>query len=133
MQLTLIESLMATLLICLSPGDGTNKRIVACLPADVKLEEVVSAPQLKSTTVTASKRVTIGETLSRLKAHCKKGKLIAGSGREIRFYRLVGCWGNPPDDYQEQLARQTRELQRLKKKYTVVEIPCAQIDPRKIY
>jgi len=123
---------MVTLLICLSSGDGTNKGFVACLPADVKLEEVISAPQLKSTTVTASKRVTIGETLSRLKAHCKKGKLIAGSGREIRFYRLVGCWGNPPEDYQEQLARQNQELQRLKKKYTVVEILCAQLDPRQI-
>jgi len=129
MQLALIESLIVTLLICLSSGDGTNKGFVACLPADVELEESVSA-QLKSTT--ASKRVTIKETLLRLNAHCKKGKLIAGTGREIRFYRLVGCWGNPPEDYQELLARQNRELQRLKKKYTVVEIPCAQIDPRQI-
>ncbi len=109
-----------------------NKRFAACLPTDIELEEVVSSPQLKSTTVTASKQVTIRETLSRLKAHCKKGKLIAGSGREIRFYRLVGCWGNPPEDYQERLARQNQELQRLKKKYMVVEIPCAQIDPRQI-
>jgi hypothetical protein len=132
MQLAFIKSLTVSLLICLSSGDGTNKGFVACLPADVKLEEVVSAPQLKSTSLTASKRVTIRGTLSRLKAHCKKGKLIAGSGREIRFYRLVGCWGNPPDDYQEQLARQNRELQRLKKRYTVVEIPCAQVDPRQI-
>ncbi len=131
MQLALIESLMISLLVCLSSGDGTNKSFVACLPAGIELEEVVSAPQLKSTTVTASKRVTIRETLSRLKAHCKKGKLIA-SGWEIRFYRLVGCWGNPPEDYQERLARQNQELQRLKKKYTVVEIPCAQIDPRQI-
>jgi len=123
---------MVTLLICLSSGNGTNQGFVACLPADIELEEVVSTPQSKSTTVTASKRVTIGETLLRLKARCKKGKLIAGTGREIRFYRLVGCWGNPPDDYQEQLARQNQELQRLKKKYTVVEIPCAQLDPRQI-
>lgn len=132
MQLALIESLMVTLLICLASGGGTDKGFAACLPAGIDLEEVVSAPQLKSTTLTASKRVTIRETLSRLKARCKKGKLIAGSGREIRFYRLVGCWGNPPEDYQEQLARQNEELQRLKKKYTVVEIPCAQVDPREI-
>ena len=123
---------MVTLLICSSLGDGTNKRFGACLPADINLEETVSAPQLKSTT-TASKPVTIKETLSRLKARCKKGKLISGDGREIRFYRLLGCWGNPPDDYQEQLARQNQELQRLKKKYTVVEIPCALIDPRQIH
>jgi hypothetical protein len=132
MKLALIETLMATLLICLPWGDGTNKRFVVCLPAGIDLEEVVSTPQLKSTTVTASKRVTVRETLSRLRARCKKGKLIDGAGREIRFYRLVGCWGNPPDNYQEQLARQNQELQRLKKKYTVVEISCAQIDPRQI-
>ena len=132
MQLALMESLMVTLLICSSLGDGTNKRFGACLPADINLEETVSAPQLKSTT-TASKPVTIKETLSRVKARCKKGKLISGAGREIRFYRLLGCWGNPPDDYQEQLARQNQELQRLKKKYTVVEIPCALIDPRQIH
>jgi hypothetical protein len=128
----LIGSLVVTLLICLSPVDGTGKRIVGCLPADVNPEEVVSYQQSKSAT-SASKRVTIGETLSRLKARCKKGKLIAGTGREIRFYRLLGCWGNPPDDYQEQLARQNQELQRLKEKYTVVEIPCGELDPRKIH
>ena len=123
---------MATLLIFSPWGDGTNKRLVVCLPAGIDLEEVVSAPKLKSTTVTASKRMTIRETLSRLKARCKKGKLVDSAGREIRFYRLVGCWGNPPEDYQEQLARQNQELQRLKKKYTVIEIPCAQVDPRQI-
>lgn len=123
---------MATLLIFSPWGDVTNKRLVVCLPAGINLEEVVSAPKLKSTTVTAAKRMTIRETLSRLKARCKKGKLVDSAGREIRFYRLVGCWGNPPEDYQEQLARQTQELQRLKKKYTVIEIPCAQVDPRQI-
>lgn len=127
-----IKSLVVTLLICFSPADGTDKNFDACLPADIELEEVVSTPQLKSTNVKASKPVTIRQTLSRLKAHCKKGKLIAGNGREIRFYRLIGCWGNPPEDYEEQFARQDRELQRLKKKYTVIEIPCAQIDPRQI-
>lgn len=77
--------------------------------------------------------ITIKEKLRQLKARCKRGKLVDGRGREIRFYRLVGCWGNPPDDYQEQLARQSQELQRLKKKYTIVEIPCPQMDPRQIY
>jgi hypothetical protein len=129
----LLESLLLTLLICSPPVDGMKKGFIACLPAGTNLEEVISLPQPKSNSGTASKRVTLGETLSRLNARCKKGKLIAGNGREIRFYRLIGCWGNPPEDYQEQLARQTQELQRLKKKYTVVEIPCAQMDPRQIY
>ena len=133
MLLAFIESLVVTLLICLPSGDGANKGFVACLPADIELEEVVSAPQLKSRVATADKPITVKAVLSRLKARCKRGKLITGNGREIRFYRLIGCWGNPPDDYQEQLARQHDELERLKKKYTVVEIPCGQMDPRQIY
>jgi len=123
---------MIALLIFSSSGDGTNKEFVSCVPADTNLEEVVSAPQPKSPTAKPSKRVTVRDTLLRLKAHCKKGKLVIASRREIRFYRLVGCWGNPPEDYQEQLKRQSQELERLRKKYTVVEIPCAQIDPRQI-
>ena len=87
---------------------------------------------MKSTTGKAAKQITVRETLVRLKARCKRGKLVTGSGREIRFYRLIGCWGNPPADYQEQFAQQSRELRRLKKKYTVIEIPCAQMDPRQI-
>lgn len=133
MQLALIGSLIASLLICLPSGDGNNKGFVSCLPAGTNLEEIVSAPQVKSTAGKPSKRLSIRDTLSKLKARCKKGKLVDGAGREIRFYRLVGCWGNPPEDYQEQLARQSQELQRLRKKYTVVEMGCAQLDPRQIY
>lgn len=108
-----------------------NKEFASCLPADINLEEVVSAPQAKSAAGTSSKPVTVRHALLKLKARCKKGKLVAANGREIRFYRLIGCWGNPPDDYQQQLKRQSEELQRLKKKYVVVEIPCA-LDPRQI-
>ena len=126
-----MQSLIAIVLTCLSPGDGTNKELVSCLPADTTLEEIVSV-EMKPGSQTPSKQVTVKDTLSRLKARCKKGKLIAASGREIRFYRLIGCWGNPPEDYQEQLARQDHELERLKKKYKVVEIPCALMDPRQI-
>ena len=132
MQPVLIQSLMAIVLICSASGDGTNKEFVSCLPADTNLEDVVSAPPLKSATQTPSKPVTVRAALSKLKARCKKGKLVAGNGREIRIYRLVGCWGNPPDDYQEQFKQQEQELQRLRKKYVVVEIPCPQMDPRQI-
>jgi len=38
--------------------------------------------------------------------------------------QLIGCWGNPPEDYMEQLERQRLEIKRLKEKYTVVEISC---------
>ena len=133
MQLALIGSLLASFVICSPWGDGQKKGFVPCLPAGTNLEEVVSTPQAKSAIGKPSKRLSIRDTLARLKAHCKKGKLVDGAGREIRFYRLVGCWGNPPEDYQEQLARQSQELQRLRKKYTVVEMGCAQLDPRQIY
>jgi hypothetical protein len=125
---------MALVLTCLPAGYGTNtakKDFASCLPADVKLEEVVSAPPAKSANGKPAKQITVRDKLLSLKAHCKKGKLVAGNGREIRFYRLIGCWGNPPDDYEEQLKHQSEELARLKKKYTVVEIPCA-LDPRQI-
>jgi len=131
MQLQFMQSLLAIVLTCLSSGDGTRKEFVSCLPPDTNLEEVVSV-QLKSSTQTPSKRVTVRDRLRQLKAHCKRGKLVDSSGREIRLYRLLGCWGNPPADYQEQLAQQEQELQRLKKKYNVIEIPCAQMDPRQI-
>jgi hypothetical protein len=112
-------------------ADGTNKDFASCLPPEVNLEEVVSAPPAKLANGKSAKQVTVRDKLLSLKARCKKGKLVAGNGREIRFYRLIGCWGNPPDDYEEQLKRQSEELQRLKKKYAVVEIPCA-LDPRQI-
>jgi hypothetical protein len=132
MQLAFMGSLAVTLLTSLFSGDGPSKGFAPCLPAGVGLEEVVSTPQLNSPTAAPSKGVTVRETLVRLEAHCKEGKLIAGSGREIRFYRLVGCWGNPPVDYLEQLAQQNQELEKLKKNYTVVEIACAQVDLRQI-
>lgn len=107
-------------------------KFTACLPEGIKLEEAISAPQLKPAAKAADQKVTVKVILLQLKAHCEKGKLVDDAGREIRFLRLIGCWGNPPEDYQEQLARQNEELQRLKKKYTVVEIPCAQGDPTRI-
>ena len=131
-MLGLIETLFVTLLLSLSSPDGITDRFAPCLPKGTELEEVVFTAKSKPAVGAATRNVTIKETLRQLKAHCKKGKLVDGAGREIRFYRLVGCWGNPPEDYQERLARQNQELQRLKKKYTVVEIPCAQIDPRQI-
>lgn len=128
----ILETLFVTLLLGISIPDGSTDAFAPCLPKGTALAGVVSTAKLKSATGAATRNLTLKETLRQIKAHCKKDKLVDGAGREIRFYRLLGCWGNPPEDYQEQLARQDEELQRLKKKYTVVEIPCAQIDPRQI-
>jgi hypothetical protein len=69
-------------------------------------------------------RETIKQRLDKLDARCKSGKLVDGKNREIRFYQLQGCWGNPPPGYQEIMNRQREELEELKKKYNVVEITC---------
>jgi hypothetical protein len=93
----------------------------SCLPSGIHPTDAVSSqgkPGRKITTV------TVAQTLKALNARCRRGKLVAAGGREIRFYQLVGCWGNPPDDYQEQLARQQKELARLRRRYHVIEMTC---------
>jgi hypothetical protein len=73
---------------------------------------------------TAKHTITVAEKLASLKARCKKGMLIDGHGRQIYFFQLAGCWGNPPDNYQEILENQNTELIRLRKRYTVIEMTC---------
>lgn len=93
-----------------------------CLPKDVKSSDVVSSRLVGSSKVV--KKTTVRERLIQLKASCRKGKLVDAAGREIRFFRLEGCWGNPPADYQEILQKQSEELEKLRKRYTVVEMTC---------
>jgi hypothetical protein len=78
---------------------------------------------IKETTL-VSKDKTVKQTLKMMKAKCSKGKLVDSKKREIRFYNLQGCWGNPPADYGEIMENQQKELAELKKKYTVIEISC---------
>jgi len=70
------------------------------------------------------KKTTVEQRLIELDARCDKGKLVDAAGKEIYFYRLKGCWGNPPPDYQEILQRQNEELEKLRKRYTVIEMTC---------
>ena len=69
----------------------------SCLPKDVRADDTVS--------------------------YGFKGRLVDSKGREIRFFHL-SCWGNPPENYQEIRRRETAELARLKKRYTVIEFGC---------
>ena len=102
-----------------------QNRFLACLPKEVKADEVISIqPVVSSLGGEEGKKITVKQKLIEIKARCKKGKLVDASGKEIRFYRLAGCWGNPPADYQEILARQRGEIEELKKRYRVVEIEC---------
>lgn len=96
--------------------------ISRCLPKEIKPSDVVSSRLVGQSKVV--RKITVAEKLTQLKASCKSDKLVDVAGREIRFYRLEGCWGNPPADYQEILQKQHDELALLRKRYTVIEMTC---------
>jgi hypothetical protein len=114
------------LLLCAFSSSAKATDSVSCLPHDVKNDTVISGGN------SPREVVTVREALGRIGARCQDEKLVDKAGREIRFVRLIGCWGNPPVDYQEQLSRQAGEIERLKARYTVLEIPCATTNLRTI-
>lgn len=102
----------------------TRQAYCKCLPEEVSEADVVTHRPTKSGNGTETKAVTVAETLSQLKARCRNGRLLDQAGKQIYFFRLTGCWGNPPEDYQEILDKQNSELTRLKKRYHVIEMTC---------
>jgi hypothetical protein len=122
--MSLLFLVSATLLSMLSTSPSPAGSKGSCLPPGIESTDVVSAqvarPRKRGEVVT----VTVAQKLKELKARCRKGKLVDSKGKEIRFYRLIGCWGNPPEDYQEQLERQAKELTSLRKRYRVIEMTC---------
>jgi hypothetical protein len=123
--------LSAALLVTISATPAVARNTDSCLPDGIQPADVVS------TRTTGNKgkviTVTVSDKLTELKARCRKQKLVDGKGREIRFYQLIGCWGNPPDDYQLQLELQAKELARLRKRYRVIEMTCSGVvDPRTV-
>jgi len=98
------------------------KQFQTCLPPGIAATDVVSAQLVKSSNTV--KKTTVAQKLTELKAHCKSGRLVDATGRQIYFYSLEGCWGNPPPDYQEILARQDEALKKLRKRYSVIEMTC---------
>ena len=96
----------------------------SCLPADIKSDMIVETITRSGPSGLVKQTVTIGDKLKKLKARCRRGKLIDARGVPVKFFRLVGCWGTPPPDYRQTIERQSRDLARLKRNNTVVEIPC---------
>ena len=97
----------------------------SCLPTGVKTGDIVRVVELSSRSGDVRmKTVSVAESLKSIKAKCSKGKLVDSKKKEIKFYRIEGCWGNPPEDYLEIQARQRRELAELKRKNNVIEISC---------
>ena len=120
--MSLLILLSAALLSTLS---ATASNTDSCLPAGIKSTDVVSIQGVRpGAHGDKVKTITVAQKLKELRARCRKHKLVDARGREIRFYQLVGCWGNPPDDYQERLERQAKELASLRKRYRVIEMTC---------
>ena len=95
------------------------------MPPDIKATDVVSAALAVSSNGSGTvKTTTVRQKLNQLRAHCRHGKLVDSRGKEIHFYHLTGCWGNPPADYLKIMQRQEDELKELKKRYTVIEMTC---------
>jgi hypothetical protein len=107
---------------CLSNLSASSDVFLRCLPDGIKATDIVSAQRVGPNGVL--KRITVREKLIELKARCRNRKLVDLSGKEIYLFRRTGCWGNPPANYQEILQRQNAELERLRKRYTVVEMTC---------
>ena len=119
----LLSALVLMLTILTPVSSSKPDRFASCLPDGLKLtselsEESDGSPSAKL------KRKTLVMKLVELRARCRNGKLITRSRKEIRIVQLIGCWGNPPEDYQEQIDRQRREIEELRKKYIVIEVPC---------
>ena len=93
-----------------------------CLPADISADEVIGVELTDKNQ--AKKEITVKSKLSQIRARCRGKRLVDARGRAIHFYRLTGCWGNPPENYQEILDNQQRELRQLRRRFRVVEISC---------
>ena len=110
-----------------SPTAGKHTTVASkygCLPAEIEPDTIIETRPLKSRLGVRLIKETAVQRLDKLNARCKAGKLFDGKGREIRFYQLEGCWGNPPPDHLKILERQRNELQALKKRFTVIEVTC---------
>jgi hypothetical protein len=114
----------AVISLALSVAIDLYAETVQCLPEAVKPTDVVSTTVVQTDGGTLVEKITVEQKLTELKANCKNGKLVDGAGNEIYFYKLTGCWGNPPRNYQEILERQEDKLATLRKQYTVIEMTC---------
>ncbi|HEX5731863.1 MAG TPA: hypothetical protein VF131_03425 [Blastocatellia bacterium] len=112
------------ILLLISPARGDDKKAgsarINCLPEGFGLTDVVS---YKLNASGKDEHITIEKKLAELKARCKRGRLLDGKGREIRFFRPA-CFGNPPADYEEIRQKESQELARLQKDYNVIILEC---------
>lgn len=114
--------LSAGLLIASTAAPGEPCR---CLPDGIDPTDVVSTEAQRPGLLPGDVRtITVRDKLKELGARCRSGTLVDASDQEIYFFRLVGCWGNPPAGYREMLQQQDRDLARLRARYRVIEMTC---------
>jgi len=119
-----MQCLIVVSFLFLLPAPGAKSKYCACLPKGIQAAVVVSYRGAKPNLPGGKPEVTVEEKLKSLRARCKRGTLVDRSGKPIYFFRLTGCWGNPPEDYQDIMEKQNNELMRLRRRYTVIEMTC---------
>jgi hypothetical protein len=91
--------------------------VAKLLPPDVRLDTVADAD--------GARNVMVEEELVRVGARVgEDGRLQDARGRPIKFFRLTGCWGNPPGNYQQIIDEQNRALAELRKTHRVITLTC---------
>ncbi|MEO6334270.1 MAG: hypothetical protein ABIO91_04735 [Pyrinomonadaceae bacterium] len=96
----------------------------SCLSKDITPDTVAEVKQIRRVGGIRTVNETVGKRLAKMGARCKAGKLVDAKRKEIRFYKLQGCWGNPPADYLEILETEKNKLLDLRKRFTLIEITC---------
>lgn len=99
------------------------------LPPSITLKtEVVKEVKTRDGVIVSTGKTTVEKRLNELKARYKKGVLVDGKGREIRFFEPL-CRGFSAGAEEDRKAQQEKdtELAELRKKYTVLVLLC---DPR---
>jgi hypothetical protein len=120
-----IVLLSVVALVCLGKSAKAGNDPLMCLPEGINATDIVSTRPVRSATGGREiLKTTVAESLKAIKARCTKKKLVDETGKEIRFYKLTGCWGIELPDQREVLDRQRRELADLKKCYRVIEMTC---------
>lgn len=113
---------LVSLIACAHVAAQAKSPWQACLPSDVEADEVISVEPAALGKV--ARQTTVREKLNQIRARCRAKRLVDTRGKQIYFYRLTGCWGNPPENYEEILDNQRKELAQLRRRYRVIEISC---------
>jgi hypothetical protein len=89
----------------------------SCIPSNVPIDGY-------DYTYDGTHPLSIREKLRGLGARCHGGVLYTEHDRPIYFYHMKGCFRDASYEYRDVLRNQVDEIAALKKRYTVIIIPC---------